>query len=108
MEKFKTPRIDAQNTISFTCSDDAVEPILEFLNKLKSLGEMGCSRTVKINWDGDGRDRVNYVSINGMSLKDWNDEWERLENLNISKQYLTQNKNEKKNKYERKTTNIIR
>jgi hypothetical protein len=81
--KFRTPKIDSQNVISFTCSDDSIKPLLNLLNELKSLGEMGCSRTIKIDWDGDGRDRVNNISINGMTLKDWDIEWKRLNDIKI-------------------------
>lgn len=81
--KFRTPKIDVQNVISFTCSDDSIKPLIKLLNELKSLGEMGCSRTIKIDWDGDGRNRVNNISINGMTLKDWDIEWDRLRNINI-------------------------
>ena len=80
--KFRTPKIDSQNVISFTCSDDSIKPLLKLLNELKSLGEMGSSRTVKIDWDGDGRDRVNNISVNGFGLKDWDNEWKRLNDIN--------------------------
>lgn len=90
--KFRTPKIDSQNVISFTCSDDSIKPLLNLLNELKSLGEMGCSRTIKIDWDGDGRDRVNNISINGMTLKDWDIEWKRLNHINV--EHSTSNKNE--------------
>lgn len=81
--KFRTPKIDSQNVISFTCSDDSIKPLLNLLNKLKSLGEMGCSRIIKIDWDGDGRDSVNNISVNGMTLKDWDIEWKRLNDINV-------------------------
>ena len=79
--KFRTPKIDSQNVISFTCSDDSIKPLLNLLKELKSLGEMGCSRTIKIDWDGDGRDRVNHISINGMTLSEWDNEWKRLNDI---------------------------
>jgi hypothetical protein len=84
--KFRTPKIDSQNVISFTCSDDSIKPLLNLLKELKSLGEMGCSRTIKIDWDGDGRDRVNHIAINGMSLFEWDNEWKRLNDINIEHQ----------------------
>ena len=31
--KFRTPKIDVQNVISFTCSDDSIEPLLELFRK---------------------------------------------------------------------------
>jgi hypothetical protein len=80
--KFKTPKIDSQNVISFTCSDGSINSLLNLLKELKSLGEMGCSRTIKIDWDGDGRDRVNHISINGMTLSEWELEWKRLGDIN--------------------------
>ena len=89
--KFRTPKIDSQNVISFTCSDDSIKPLLNLLNELKSLGEIGCSRTIKIDWDGDGRDRVNNISINGMTLKDWDNEWKRLNDINIGHSNSNQN-----------------
>lgn len=86
--KFKTPKIDTQNVISFTCSDDSIEPLLELFEKLRSLGQMGSSRDVSIDWDGDGRDRLENISINGMTLDNWEKEWKRLED--IRKNYKTQ------------------
>ena len=79
--KFRTPRIDAQNVISFTCPDDSLEPLLEFFRKLRSLGQVGSSREVTIDWDGDGRDRLENISVNGMTLDDWEKEWNRLEGI---------------------------
>ena len=76
--------------ISFTCSDDSIKPLLNLLKELKSLGEMGCSRTIKIDWDGDGRDRVNHISINGMTLSEWDNEWKRLNDINIEHQNNSQ------------------
>lgn len=88
--KFRTPKIDSQNVITFTCSDDSIKPLLNLLKELKSLGEMGCSRTIKIDWDGDGRDRVNHISINGMTLSEWDNEWKRLNDINIEYQINNQ------------------
>jgi hypothetical protein len=79
--KFKTPKIDTQNVISFTCSDDSIEPLLELFGKLRNLGQMGSSRMVSIDWDGDGRDRLENISVNGMTLDNWQKEWERLESI---------------------------
>lgn len=79
--KFKTPKIDTQNVISFTCSDDSIEPLLELFGKLRSLGQMGSSREVSIDWDGDGRDRLENISVNGMTLDNWEKEWKRLEDI---------------------------
>ena len=79
--KFRTPKIDAQNVISFTCSDDSIEPLLELFRKLRSLGQMGGSREVTIDWDGDGRDRLENISVNGMTLNDWEKEWKRLSDI---------------------------
>lgn len=79
--KFKTPKMDSENVVSFTCSDQALEPILELLDKLFSLGQMGSSREVTIDWDGDGKHQVNNISVNGMNLDNWEKEWERLKSL---------------------------
>lgn len=84
--KFKTPHIAYQNVISFTCSDDSIKPLLELFGKLRGLGQMGCSRDVTINWDGDGRDRLENISVNGMTLTDWENEWNRLNDCNPIKQ----------------------
>lgn len=94
INKFRTPKIDSQNVITFTCSDKSIISLLNLLNELKSLGEMGCSRTVKIDWDGDGSDRVNNISINGMTLSEWNIEWKRLSE--IHDKYNDTNRNETK------------
>ena len=77
---YKTPHIAYQNVISFTCSDGSINSLIEFLNKLRSLGQMGSSRDVTIDWDGDGRDRVENISVNGMSLDAWDKEQKRLKN----------------------------
>ena len=89
--KYKTPKMDCENVISFTCSDSAIEPVLELLGQLRILGSIGSSRDVIVNWergkekviffDGDGRDRVNNVSVNGLTLKEWENEWERLNEI---------------------------
>lgn len=83
--KFRTPKIDSQNVITFTCSDNSIKPLLNLLNELKSLGEMGCSRTIKIDWDGDGSDKINHISINGMTLSEWDDEWKRLDYIKFGR-----------------------
>lgn len=80
-QKFKTPNIAFQNVISFTCSDDAVKPLLELFSKLRSLGQMGSSREVVIDWDGDGRDRLENISVNGMTLDAWESEFLRLNKI---------------------------
>jgi len=79
--KFKTPHISYQNVISFTCSDDSIEPLLELFQKLQSLGQMGSSREVTIDWDGDGRHRLENISINGLTLDAWDKERKRLDSL---------------------------
>ena len=80
-QKFKTPNIAFQNVISFTCSDDAVKPLLELFSKLQSLGQMGSSREVAIDWDGDGRDRLENISVNGIALDAWESEFSRLSKI---------------------------
>lgn len=79
--KFRTPLIDTQNVISFTCSDDSVEPLLELFGKLRSLGQTGCSLQATIDWDGDGNDRLENITVNGLTLDNWKKEWERLNDL---------------------------
>jgi hypothetical protein len=79
--KFKTPKIDTQNVVSFTCSNDSIESLLELFGKLRSLGQMGSSREVTIDWDGDGRDRLENISVNGMTLSEWETEWKRLSDI---------------------------
>ena len=79
--KYRTPKIDTQNVISFTCSDGSIEPLLELFGKLRSLGQMGSSREVTIDWDGDGSDRLENISVNGMTLTDWEKEWGRLNDI---------------------------
>jgi len=79
--KFRTPKIDSQNVISFTCPDGSIESLLDLFGKLRSLGQMGSSRKVVIDWDGDGRDRLENISVNGMTLDNWSKEWKRLENI---------------------------
>lgn len=81
MSKYKTPKMDCENVISFTCSDDSVEKLIKYLSKLYSLGEMGCTRETSLEWDGDGRDKLNNISINGMNLDEWDKEFKRLENI---------------------------
>jgi hypothetical protein len=78
---FKTPNIGFQNVISFTCSDDAVTTLVDLFLKLNSLGDAGCSRIVTIDWDGDGRDKLENISINGVSLCDWDKEFDRLNSI---------------------------
>lgn len=68
-QKFKSPKTSLQNVISFTCSDDAVKPLLELFLKLEILGRMGYSRELTIDWDG--RDRLDNISVNGLTLDEW-------------------------------------
>lgn len=89
--KYKTPKMDCENVISFTCSDSAIEPVLELLEQLRILGSIGSSRDIIVDWgrgeekvmffDGDGRDRVNNVCVNGLTLKEWENEWKRLNEI---------------------------
>lgn len=79
--KYKTPKISCQNVISFTCSNGAIEPLLDFFLKLKSLGDMGSTRDVVIDWDGDGNHRLDNITINGLTLSNWNKEWDRLKKI---------------------------
>jgi len=85
---YKTTKISNQNVVSFTCSDDALGSVLEILNEMKVLGNVGASRDIIIKWggkndiciffDGDGRYKVDNISINGMTEADWKKEWKRL------------------------------
>jgi len=93
-QKFKTPNIAFQNVISFTCSDDAVKPLLKLFSKLRSLGQMGCSRELTIDWDGDGRDRLENISVNGMTLDAWESEFERLNKCNVGVDAQSQSEQE--------------
>lgn len=86
--KYRTPKQDSENVISFTCSDGAITPVLEILEQLQCLGSIGSSRDVIINWggvndvhinfDGDGNHKVNNISVNGLTLKEWDIEHIRL------------------------------
>lgn len=102
--KFKSPNIAFQNVISITCSDDAVEPLIELFETLKSLGQMGCSRTITINWDGDGRDRLDNITVNGLTLANWKIEWERLNKINIEFKSTNSSNTENKNESNGKTS----
>ena len=42
---------------------------------------MGSSREVVIDWDGDGRDRLENISVNGMTLDAWESEFSRLNKI---------------------------
>jgi hypothetical protein len=97
-QKFKTPNIAFQNVISFTCSDDAVKTLLELFSKLRSLGQMGCSRELTIDWDGDGRDRLENISVNGMTLDAWESEFERLNKCNVGVDTQSQSEQESEEK----------
>ena len=93
--KFRTPKIDTQNVISFTCSDDSIKPLLELFGKLRSLGQMGSSSEVTIDWDGDGRDRLENISVNGMTLDNWEKEWKRLEDIRNNHKTQSKPQNER-------------
>lgn len=106
--KFRTPKQDCENTIAFTCSNDAIEPILELLEQLRILGSIGSSRNITVEWggdknkkiffDGDGRHRLNNVSVNGLTLKQWEDEWKRLSDIktkyDLDNNNINQNEND--------------
>ena len=36
---------------------------------------------MSIDWDGDGRDRLENISVNGMTLDNWEKEWKRLNDI---------------------------
>lgn len=89
--KYKTPKLDSGNIVSFTCSDYALESILELLNELRTMGSLGCTRDIIIKWggendkiicfDGDGGDKINNININGLSEDQWEKEWKRLDDI---------------------------
>lgn len=79
--KYRTPMTRAANVITFTCSDSSIEPLVELLERLKYLGNIGCTRTIPIDWDGDGNNRLANISVNGMTLDEWEIEWKRLNKL---------------------------
>lgn len=89
--KYKTPKIDTQNVVSFTCSDNALESVIELLENMRALGSMGCSRNIVVEWggkhntdiffDGDGSAKLNNITINGLSQDEWRKEWDRLEEV---------------------------
>jgi hypothetical protein len=81
MKKYETPKMDCENNISFTCSEDSVEKLIKLMLEMHSLGEMGSTRDLSIYWDGDGRDKLNNISINGLTLEQWDEEFKRLENI---------------------------
>ena len=91
-QKFKSPKTSLQNDISFTCSDDAVKPLLELFLKLGTLGQMGYSRELTIDWDG--RDRLDNISVNGLTLDGWDSEFERLNKCNVGVDTQSQSEQE--------------
>lgn len=97
-KKFKTPNIAFQNVISFTCSDDAVKPLLELFSELRSLGQMGGSRKLTIDWDGDGKDKLENISVNGMTLDAWEREFERLNKCNVGNGTQSESESESEEK----------
>jgi hypothetical protein len=76
MNRFKTKRIDMTNIISFTCSDEAMTPVLGLLEAMKSMSD-GQTRTVSAEdygiweFDGDGSAQLANINVNGLPLKDW-------------------------------------
>jgi hypothetical protein len=90
MNKYQPPKRRTRNVISFTCSDQAVEVVLKLLQALERLGSWGCSRNfvmVDCPWedepnqfffDGDGSDKLGFIKVNGLSLAEWRDEWDRM------------------------------
>lgn len=82
MEKeYKTPSIGSKNIISFTCSDSALEVLIELFEHLNILGQMGSTREVTLEWDGDDSDRLEHIVVNGLSLGEWDKEWKRLRRI---------------------------
>ena len=88
---FRTPKLDSENVVSFTCSNSALPSVLKILEELEVLSSIGSSRDIIVDWgkdkehiiffDGDGKDRVNNVSVNGLTLDEWEKEWTRLEEI---------------------------
>lgn len=86
--KYQSPKRSMESNIAFTCSNHAVSGMLEILNHLKTLGQCGMSREIKIDessyfFDGDGRDKVDYIKVNGLSLMEWQEELDRLAKIVI-------------------------
>lgn len=88
--EFRTPAKNKSNIITFTCSDGAVEPVLELLGQMRAMGSMGCSRRIIVEWggrgedkavffDGDGNHKLSHISVNGLTLEEWDKEWKRLD-----------------------------
>lgn len=86
--KYQSPKRSTESNIAFTCSNHAVSVMLEVLEHLKTLGQCGMSREIKIDessyfFDGDGRDKVDYIKVNGLSLIEWQEELDRLAKIVI-------------------------
>jgi len=92
--KYNTPRLDCENVVTFTCSTYALDGIIELLENMKAMGSMGCTRDIIVNWggegnnvicfDGDGGDKLNNISINGLTQTQWKEERKRLEEIRTS------------------------
>jgi hypothetical protein len=81
--KYRTPLTSTQNVVSFTCSDGALETVLEVLRYMQTLGQLGGTREIvadglDVEFDGDGDHKLGHISVNGLSMPDWQDEWLRL------------------------------
>lgn len=86
--KYQSPKRSMESNIAFTCSNHAVSVMLEILDHLKTLSQCGIAREIKIDvnsyfFDGDGRDKVDYVKVNGLSLIEWQEELDRLTKIVI-------------------------
>lgn len=80
-DDYKPVTIGSQNVVSFTCSDEALPKLLDLLQCVRDFGDQGSSRSVVLDFDGDGQDKVGHISANGLTLDEWKAEHERLEKL---------------------------
>lgn len=95
--EYKTPHVAYQNTIMITCSSDSLPKLVELFNKMHELGEMGSSRELVIDWDGDGGDRLDNIVVNGLTLEKWASEWNRLRMIGEEYERMIKRKMDKNN-----------
>lgn len=70
-----------ERKISFTCNKDAAPELIKLLSYLEMLGLLGCTRDIVIDgdnkwfvFDGDGPDRISDITINGVSVGEWEED----------------------------------
>ena len=84
-DAYKPVTLGSQNVVSFTCSDEVLPKLLDLPECVRDFGDRGSSRNVVLDFDGDGQDKVDHISVNGLTLDEWKAEHERLELRNDSK-----------------------